>query len=1239
MQHQEQDHERLTCETIDPGLFDALLNMDIDKLQGHDLRQVLPYLTNLILNPSFVRRQELIRVLHPIRKMNDMLEYLSIRCIEPNSFQQISFESCGCSDRLKLVAAEYVRIQDAARLSNQTQQETKLIRSELFDNPIYIEDISYCLCALIMRSTNINIIDLSEALLHTKFCTTYIVRLAANMPDRCQELCQSLISLGEKLDEGAINNEVSTQRSKTLRLLCLMNPSIAPTLRAATWQLCKMPSLTVMITSDNLSKALTHYKEIKEKEDNSEILEVFGHLEDTFDSAVAFITGIFLGSDDNTRTWFAQYTKSAQLKRIDPGLYSVLTTFRSLILAYINVLFPNLQDESDFDSLQEADSDNKSKRKDAAKPQPRGLNKKLIRATATLRLYCALRGIGSLKLNSEETEILMRLITCKSGTVNPSVINFATTGVCTLLACSGLIGNQKEEKRAADWLKWLIKDSEYGNGSLSGHAKCSLSEILLLVAIHFLNNQTSQISDLVCTTLGMKLQIKASVTKCKTLFVQEVFNDQVVTEHAVSVPVTVNLNNHISEFLPIHCVHQLLENRSFSKHQISIHDWILRQICQSTRPIHYMLPKLVEAYVNSVIISTNAHGHCGTNQCIPEADIARVFKIKLYSNVKRDQSKEDDSMDTTDCDELPIADPSVSQIMLLYYLLLYDELRLRKFPELSNAERVKLVKYSQDFMLEIPIFYLIQIARDDQDSFGVVLPDIIRLVTLQYPQLCSIQHWLNLDPIDYESKDPNLTPDEQAINDSLMILPKVPARRQRSLDVFKANLYKQITDDFDRTSADIQLWIRVLNQILLLNRDEIWLFVQPFINSLSKVVALDADDNNTYHQDLIQIVTKLWWKFNNIFPRKLWVLTVNALRKVQKYRSTTELEPVEYSCDEIVIDPLIVLRCDERVFRCVNLLNIVLHILSAFLASSRRTLHDQIIEQAKQKDNRGVEELRVTLMHAQTSAAIQILLESCIPDHDEQACLIKQENGLKLSPIEKLRLNRLDSCINCICEHLHQVFIADINLAKLVHFQTYPSELLSVTSDRIPSMHICLDFIPELICQPDLDKQIFVIELTSHLCTKYATTKSLNVAKMCFNVSFTMLQFLPSERRALFYIPVLPALLRICKVFPILKDDASVILNQIKQVTQSHLASTSSRLSSGTCQPFEGLDELTWRQAKSLMGSLSPNEALYVCIHRCMFELDKLKKNSKQDLFIQKSTCPVYNPIFAYGNHVINPGT
>jgi integrator complex subunit 2 len=74
-----------------------------------------------------------------------------------------------------------------------------------------------------------------------------------------------------------------------------------------------------------------------------------------------------------------------------------------------------------------------------------------------------------------------------------------------------------------------------------------------------------------------------------------------------------------------------------------------------------------------------------------------------------------------------------------------------------------------------------------------------------------------------------------------------------------------------------------------------------------------------------------------------------------------------------------------------------------------------------------------------------------------------------------------------------------------VLLQGYPQELLPITATGIPSMHICLDFIPELLSQPSLEKQIFAMDLVSHLAVQYALPKSLSVARLAINTLSTLL--------------------------------------------------------------------------------------------------------------------------------------
>lgn len=57
----------------------------------------------------------------------------------------------------------------------------------------------------------------------------------------------------------------------------------------------------------------------------------------------------------------------------------------------------------------------------------------------------------------------------------------------------------------------------------------------------------------------------------------------------------------------------------------------------------------------------------------------------------------------------------------------------------------------------------------------------------------------------------------------------------------------------------------------------------------------------------------------------------------------------------------------------------------------------------------------------QESAAVQMLLETCLETEEDRT-----------TPGQLWALQEIRSLV---CSHLHQVFIADTSLAKLVHFQ------------------------------------------------------------------------------------------------------------------------------------------------------------------------------------------------------------
>jgi integrator complex subunit 2 len=269
---------------------------------------------------------------------------------------------------------------------------------------------------------------------------------------------------------------------------------------------------------------------------------------------IAFVSGLLLGNDQNIRNWFALFVRTSQKRKGDVlNLLrdELLKQLQSIIVFSVNAQLPE---------------------------------EYVVQASALLRLYCALRGIAGIKFNDDEIHLLMQLITSKPPPT-PSGIRFVSLGLCMLIACPSLISQPTLESKGIEWVQWLIKEEAYFESA--SEVSASFGEMLLLMAIHFHSNQLTNICELVCATLGMKIPLRPNqMTRMKQIFTQDIFTEQVVTAHAVKVPVTMNLNANISGYLPVHCIHQLLKSRAFSKHKVPIKNWIYKQICSSVTPLH-----------------------------------------------------------------------------------------------------------------------------------------------------------------------------------------------------------------------------------------------------------------------------------------------------------------------------------------------------------------------------------------------------------------------------------------------------------------------------------------------------------------------------------------------------------------------------------------------------------------------------------------------------------------------------
>ena len=333
-----------------------------------------------------------------------------------------------------------------------------------------------------------------------------------------------------------------------------------------------------------------------------------------------------------------------------------------------------------------------------------------------------------------------------------------------------------------------------------------------------------------------------------------------------------------------------------------------------------------------------------------------------------------------------------AQMLMLYYVLTYESVRLSHMKSILMSGR-KVVRYSHDLLSELPIKFLLQTAERDQDRFGGIYPQLLRLCSTHFPHLCMVQDTLMSDSLDLSEDN----------------IESISGQKLSTRAVSTAQVKEALSN---QESCPAKL-ILVMKRLLQMPAPDVWQFSDLLISHIKQIM-----DPKT-PQLVRELFGQLWFHLNGVFPRKLWTITINHINHVVNGHVTVRtMKKINH--DDLIIDPLQILRCDRRVFQCAPILKIILYILKACLAASRTMLtqhlqENPIIERSQSSqvtNDLEREELKNALIAAQESAAVQILLE---------AGLSRAEDHVKE--------------VKLICSYLHETFINDPNLAKLVHFQ------------------------------------------------------------------------------------------------------------------------------------------------------------------------------------------------------------
>ena len=619
-----------------------------------------------------------------------------------------------------------------------------------------------------------------------------------------------------------------------------------------------------------------------------------------------------------------------------------------------------------------------------------------------------------------------------------------------------------------------------------------------------------------------------------------------VAPMAVSVGVTAGLSAELQGFASINCVHQCLRSRSFVMNRVAPGGWLLKQM-RAAAPdltVHPLLVASVQAFADFAVdpFGTALSG----NKHIPRVQDQDRCRIQLPKFTEQDVAStfEDNGAN------------QVAKVLMLLYVLTFNqaaETRVRKLHQHPDSQApLTPGKYAPSVMAAVPIKQLLGVAEQNA-IFHKVFPLLLSLVIELYPELLDGR---------------TLAADEEHAASAAAAARGNGSNGGSGDNGSAAAVVASLQNglQIDCFGAPARAVVR-LQGLMDLPAHDLVEHAALLLDNVLPSLLLEGTERR-----LAALFRPLWDRLNSVMPRRLWLWTM------QRLQPKTGSWSRDMTHGTLTLDPLAVLRCDPKVFRMPSLLGIVLTVLKAYMDASGAMLAARCAAAPPPSQARGGyggggggssaaaaahNEDRAaflsTLVMTQNAAIVQMLYEICLERPRSGAATEVEEADAADSTANEAGadtsedLGQLQEARILVCTFVHQLFIDNPLLLKLVHFQNYSPKLIEVFVMGIPSMHVCIDFLGELMVQPLLEQQVFAVLLAGHLATRYPIPKMLAAARVTLGKMHELAHSDAATREA-FFMPTFETLLKLCTAFPMLSESAIELLLKVQAINRAHLA-------------------------------------------------------------------------------------
>ncbi|KAF9429317.1 Integrator complex subunit 2 [Entomortierella beljakovae] len=789
-----------------------------------------------------------------------------------------------------------------------------------------------------------------------------------------------------------------------------------------------------------------------------------------------------------------------------------------------------------------------------------------------LRILSGMIGLMNLSLNNEQLEISLGVLE-----MSPLVSSTVDVKICFILMS------------AAQLLKYSHPRVER---ILHQMIQCHESPQVLNLLIYFQQKQLLKIDDLASKSLSMLIVIpRAGLMELSSIFTSLFSNEELsrcalrvgrptpmepgfattsLVVSAMPSDLEHNTSSGNSELRSTAnlIVGHLLHQDVFHNSATDVQRWVMEQIQASTVPLDANIIHLLRSYTSAIARSDYISR-------IPEQDIRACFNC-------------------------PSDDPTPAKVLLVLYMLMNNDICVANLGS-SNMERVR--EYDATLLEYIQVRKIALYVQDFQDgvAFRAVQPIFLKLVNSQFPELFDVTTLLMEESISTSVIAKSL-PEMQEMDQTLM--------KPQDITAFKALHLHAIHQHLSNPDAAVKGYHAFQRLTQGARQSMASTIIQASLPSL-----LDPQSNPS----VMEAFKNTWDQLNSVMPHELWALTIQALlptsspappvvsvlsnsiprngshslskEVMEKHQWQQRLQQSQqdyYTFEWLVQDPLLLFKVDFRVFRSPMIFRLFIQILGAVMVGSRHWFRKQFhasqaIPLAPQNRNpsqvqrRQFKEVNLsTMLYIQDTTLIQLMLEACESRPEDltrsakpvQGKQGKNTKGEKENPKEGLNSPKMDISeelqeVRIVTfNFLHQLFIDHKIFPKLVHFQGYAMDLLPATVAGIDSIHVCLDFLQELLfanapasmlsapantstgtggpgIKADTAPQIFALRLAAHLCLRFPLRNTLQMAE---DFILPRLQVLSINTG--FVNDVLESSVILAKAFPSLREEIVRILKE-----------------------------------------------------------------------------------------------